>query len=198
VARAAPAPDDALAEFDALFEDVRARMGFVPGSMRIMARRPELLRAFSALGRAVLGPGSDLDPALAQLVAHVASAAAGCRYCQAHTGHMAVRRGAPPEKVAALWSDRGGDLFTPAERAALDLARAAAEVPGRAGPEHFAAARAHFTEAQILDIVGVVAFFGFLNRWNDAMATPLEAEPAAFAEATLAPHGWRAGKHAEG
>src|SRR6267143_1925983 len=60
----------------------------------------------------------------------------------------------------------------------------------------FASLRKHWSENQIVEIVGVVATFGFLNRWNDTMGTPLEAEPMAVGEQFLAPHGWSAGKHA--
>ena len=45
-------------------------------------------------------------------------------------------------------------------------------------------------------IVGVIAAFGFLNRWNDTMATPLEDEPIEVGERLLAKRGWSAGKHA--
>jgi len=41
----------------------------------------------------------------------------------------------------------------------------------------------------------VIAVFGFLNRWNDTMATPLEEEPAEVGEKYLARGGWTAGKH---
>jgi hypothetical protein len=32
--------------------------------------------------------------------------------------------------------------------------------------------------------------FGFLNRWNDTLATPLEDEPIAIGEKFLAPRGF--------
>lgn len=54
----------------------------------------------------------------------------------------------------------------------------------------------HWTEEQIVEIVGVIALFGFLNRWNDTMATPLEDVPTEHGEKALATHGWNAGKHA--
>ena len=38
--------------------------------------------------------------------------------------------------------------------------------------------------------------FGFLNRWNDTMATDLEASPIEFGNRVLGPRGWDAGKHA--
>ncbi len=40
-----------------------------------------------------------------------------------------------------------------------------------------------------------MALNGFLNRWHDTMAVPLEQEPIAFDEKHLTRHGWRVGKH---
>jgi hypothetical protein len=56
--------------------------------------------------------------------------------------------------------------------------------------------RKHWTEEQIVEIVRVISMFGFLNRWNDTLATPLEDEPVAIGEKFLAGHGWSPGKHA--
>ena len=79
---------------------------------------------------------------------------------------------------------------------ALDFALAAGSVPNDVTDEMFAEMRKHWSEDQIVEIAAVIATFGFLNRWNDTMATPLEAEPIAVGEKFLAPHGWSAGKHA--
>lgn len=59
----------------------------------------------------------------------------------------------------------------------------------------FANLRRYWDEEQIIEIVGVIATFGFLNRWNDTLATPLEDEPIAIGERFLAPNGWNVGKH---
>lgn len=195
MARIDPLGEAELAPFADLLAGIEARMGFVPNSMKTMARRPALLKGFMALAMGVIGPGCSLPPELQQMVAHIASAASGCRYCQAHTAHMAVHAGADPAKIADVWAHETSPRFTPAEKAALALAQAAAEQPNRAGPAHFEAARAHFGDDQIVEIVGIVAFFGFLNRWNDTMGTTLEDSPLAFAEAHLGGLGWTVGKH---
>ena len=49
---------------------------------------------------------------------------------------------------------------------------------------------------EIVEILYVVCYFGFLNRWNDSCATELEGDPTRFAEAKLGGSGWQAGKHA--
>ncbi|TFG96643.1 MAG: hypothetical protein E4H11_03105 [Myxococcales bacterium] len=71
---------------------VEGAMGFVPNSMLTMGRLPPLLRGFAGLvGSALSLPHT--TPELKQLVAYVASFAAGCRYCQAHTASSAHRAG---------------------------------------------------------------------------------------------------------
>ncbi|MEM7330028.1 MAG: carboxymuconolactone decarboxylase family protein [Pseudomonadota bacterium] len=172
-----------------------AAMGFEANSLKVMARQPAILQGFMGLSAAILGPGASLDPVLRQMIAHISSAAAGCAYCQAHTAHGAEHRGADAAKLAALWEFETSDLFSPAEKAALDLALAAGTVPNQSTDEQFVALRDHFSEDEIVEIVAVIALFGFLNRWNDTLATTLEDSPLAFAEAHLAPKGWVGDKH---
>ena len=43
--------------------------------------------------------------------------------------------------------------------------------------------------------MAVISMFGFLNRWNDTLATSLEDVPSAFASEALAPKGWERGEH---
>ena len=172
-----------------------AVMGFEPNSLKIMAHRPEILRGFLALSAAILGPDALLEPSLRQMIAHIASAAAGCRYCQAHTAHGAHERGVQDKKIEALWSYETDPLFSDAERAALALAQAGGSVPNGATQAHFDALAPHFSEAEICEIVAVIATFGFLNRWNDTMATALEDSPLAFAEGHLQANGWKPERH---
>jgi len=172
-----------------------AAMGFEPNSLKIMAHRPDILRGFLALSAAVLGPNAALAPALRQMIAHVASTAAGCNYCQAHTAHGAHERGVADEKIAALWAYQTDPQFSEAERDALALAQAGASHPNGATQAHFDALQGHFSDAEICEIVAVIAIFGFLNRWNDTLATELEDSPLAYAESHLVGNGWKPERH---
>jgi hypothetical protein len=55
--------------------------------------------------------------------------------------------------------------------------------------------REHFSEQQIVELMGVIGLFVFFNRWIDTLATTLEAAPLAFAQNTLRSADWDAGKH---
>jgi len=194
--RLAPLPVGHAPELKESFEFSRKSLGFVPNSMLIMQRKPKLVKAFSQLSQAIWDPNSEVDRGFKRLVGHVASRAAGCAYCMAHTAEGSLHYGIEERKLAAVWEYRTSPLFTEAERIALDFALAAASVPNDVTDEMFAEMRKHWSENQIVEIAAVVAYFGFLNRWNDTMGTPLEPEPIAAGEKYLAPHGWKVGKHA--
>ena len=185
-----------LEQFEPYFQVAEQMMGgFVPASLFTMGHRPEILQAFMMLAGTINGPGT-VDPGLKQLVAYVASNAAGCRYCQAHTSTHAAHAGVDAAKVEHAFEFETHPGFSDAERAALRLARDSALQPNLVTGEHFAALRRHFDEPQIVELVAVSALFGFLNRWNDTMATELEEVPRAFAQQHLSRAGWDAGKHA--
>jgi len=113
----------------------------------------------------------------------------------AHTAGAALRLGIDEKKLEAVWEFRTSQLFDEKERIALDFAIAAASQPNDVTDELFTRMKQHWTENQIVEIAGVVAIFGFMNRWNDTMATPLEEEPVEVGEKHLAKTGWSVGKH---
>lgn len=182
-------------ELEELFRLYDDTMSFVPNSLFTMARRPEILRAFSELITQIWRTGT-VPVGLKPLVAIVASTAAGCRYCQAHETVDAKLRGVDEEKIAEIWDFERSPRYSEPERAALRFARDASVSPIAVTPDHFDELRQHWDEGEIVEILAVVGLFGFLNRWNDSMATDLEGIPAAFAERTIGPRGWEPGKHA--
>lgn len=193
-----PLPVDSVPEdIRERFEHYRETRGFTPNSIRTMARRPDIVRAFMQLNQAVLYEGT-VSEELKMLVSLIASQVAGCRYCQAHMANLSKIYSASKEKIAAVWEFESSNLFSDAERAALRAAYYGAMAPAQATQEHFDDLYRHFDEGEIVEIVATVALFGFLNRWNDTMATELEELPADVAEETLgAAVGWERGKHVQ-
>lgn len=168
----------------------------LPTSFHVMAHRPRVLEQFQGFFGSIMREG-DVEPGLKQLVAHVVSRSAGCRYCQAHTGHFAhTLAGVEIAKIEAVWEFERSPLFSEAERAALRLAAAAGLAPNGATDGHFEELREHYSESEIVEIVAVVSMFGFLNRFSDTLANDLEDDAIAFAGDHLASAGWEIGKHA--
>jgi uncharacterized peroxidase-related enzyme len=180
-------------ELEALFQRYDDTLSFVPNSLFTMARRPEVLRAFSELITQIWRTGT-LPISLKPLVGIVSSVAAGCRYCQAHEAVDAKMRGVDERKIAEIWDFERSPLYSDGERAALRFARDASLVPNEVTPSHFEELRRHWDDGQIVEILAVVGLFGFLNRWNDTMATDLEEIPLTFATDRYRER-WEPGKH---
>ena len=195
MARLDPVPREEAAELEDLFTHYEETLSFVPSSLYTMARRPGILRAFAELNTQIWSSGT-LPRELKPLIAIISSAAAGCRYCQAHSAVGAREGGVEARKITAVWEFETSPLFSDAERAALRFAQCAATVPNGATDAEFAEMRKFYSEEEIVEILYVVCYFGFLNRWNDSCATELEGDPTRFAEAKLGGSGWQAGKHA--
>jgi len=189
--------DQVRAQFPEMVDRLTSAYGYVPNSMLTMAWRPELLSGFSQLASTVLGEYSSIPAELRWMIAHMASRASGCRYCQAHTGHNAAEvAGLKLEKFDELWNFESSVHFSSAERSALRVAVGGGSVPNGVTSEMFSDLEVHYSTGQIVDIVAVVALFGFLNRWNDTMATAIEDHPEKFADEHLSAQiGWEAEKH---
>lgn len=189
-----PLPWEANPQFRERFQHYQNTRGFVPNSILTMQRRPAIAEAFMDLNRAVLYEGT-VSEELKMLVSLVTSQASGCRYCQAHMTNLASIYKASDEKIRAVWDFETSALFTAAERAALRLGYHAALVPNEASEADFAELKKHFDEGQIVEIVATIALFGYLNRWNDTMATTLEKRAVEVAGRAIGAVGWTAGKH---
>lgn len=199
MARVSPAAPEQFAQVADVMESWQKTKGYPPNSWLTMVRRPAVFRAYRALHGAVMMDEGEVPKALKFMVAHLVSRACGDSYCAAHNAENAAHiAGVPLEKVEALSRFQASTLFTPAERAALDLARAAGECPPSVTDAHFSELRKHYSENAIIEIVSVIALLGWLNRWNVTLATPLESEAAAFARRHLARSGWAPGVHGEG
>ena len=159
-----------------------------------MGHWPELRETWNQMIQLVF-PEREVSGELKQLVFTVASLASGCRHCQSHGAYHLHKIGVPDEKIQALWSFETSDLFTDAERAALRLAMAAGVAPNMTEPENFVEMRQYFTNIQIIEILAVIAVGGYLNRWNDTIATVTDQESIDFADQVLRQVGWDPGKH---
>lgn len=194
MARIAPLSSDDLADHAEGLAFVEQVMGFVPNSMPTMARVPGLLPAFQGLAAVVLR-NQAIPQQLTHMVAMMSSVGGGCRYCQAHTGHSAERSGVDAAKLEAIWEFETSELFTQAERVALRLAFHSGQVPNAVTDDDFDACQEFYDDEEIAAIVAVCSLFGYLNRWNDTMATELEDSPTGFGQRVLSEQGWGAGKH---
>ena len=146
-------------------------LGFTPNSLFTMMHRPRIATAFLEMNQAVMENKGRVTSALKRLIAYLSSMTTGCRYCEAHAIRAAVRYGSEEDKLQNIWDYKTYPAFSEAERAAFDLAIAASSVPNAVDDEIAENMRAHWEQGEIVEIMGVIALFGYLNRWNDSMGT---------------------------
>ena len=170
-------------------------LGFTPNSLFTMMHRPRIADAFVEMNQAVMENKGRVTSALKREIAYLSSMTTGCRYCEAHAIRAAERYGSTEERMQNIWEYKTHKAFSTSDRAAFDLAIAASQVPNAVNQALAEEARAHWDEGEIVEIMGVVALFGYLNRWNDSMGTQLEEPAAKTASDHLGQKGWNRGKH---
>ena len=161
-----------------------------------MQRRPNIAKAFIELNIAVMENHGELTSELKRLIAFVSSNTAGCRYCQAHTIRAAERYGGSSERLKNIWDFENQDYFSDSEKAALRFAQEASMIPVNVSENTEKQLHNYWSDNDIVEIMGVIALFGYLNRWNDVMATTLEDDATSSGEDLLKGVSWNAGKHA--
>ncbi|MDQ3017279.1 MAG: carboxymuconolactone decarboxylase family protein [Bacteroidota bacterium] len=184
--------DPAIADLVTFYNET---LGFCPNSVRTMQIRPHIAEAFIRMNKAVMENHGNVTSALKRLIAYISSYTTGCQYCQAHGIRAAERYGAREEQLKYVWEYQTHPSFSEAERAALDFAVAASSVPNGMDDVIADELRKHWTDGDIVEITGVVALFGYLNRWNDSMGTTIESGAIESGHELLAGHGWTGGKH---
>jgi alkylhydroperoxidase family enzyme len=154
---------------------------------------PEMYDALKELQARVFlsPPGIELN----MMVFTISSLASGCRHCQAHGAYGLDQMGISLQKIQEIWSFETSELFDDRERAALRFGLAAGAAPSAVDATHHADLRANFTDGETRSLLAVVAVGGFMNRYNDALATVTDAESADWAALNLSPLGWEIGKH---
>ena len=170
-------------------------LGFCPNSVLTMQKKPHLAQAFVNLNKAVMDNAGSISSEFKRIIAYISSNTAGCRYCQAHTIRAAERYGGEKERLEQAWDFENSSLFSEAEKVALRFTIAASSVPVSTSQELEELLQHHWDETDILEIMSVIALFGYLNRWNDVMGTSLEKDAKDSAESLLQNH-WDIGKHA--
>jgi len=190
-----PLATDENAEVIELAKFFNETLGFCPNSVLTMQHRPAIAKAFINLNMAVMANEGSVTAEQKRLIGYITSANTGCRYCEAHTILAAERYGGTEERLANIWSFRESNLYTNAEKAAFELALAASSVPNAVDAEITAQMHEYWDDGEIVEILGVISLFGYLNRWNDSMGTTMETGAVDAGERLLSESTWTRGKH---
>jgi len=154
------------------FWNQRRKYGAVLDAARLWARSPRLFLGVAFLYGMIERRSSPLSPALRALVTVHVSQINWCAFCVDLNSATLLKRGASPEKVAALDNWRDSNLFDEAERVALDYAEAVTRSDRQVDDALIARLRQHFNDDAIIELTGLIAFQNMSSKFNSALDVP--------------------------
>ena len=167
---AVPAREAAPAASQPLLDAVEKQLGVVPNLFRLVALSPAALQGFLGLGSAL---GKALDVRTRERIAIAVAQVNGCDYCLSAHAYLGLNLAKINEAEIAL--NRRGASSDPKANAAVAFARKIAENHGRAAETELQAVRAAgYTDAQVIEIIAVVAENVFTNMVNLVAGTEID------------------------
>lgn len=174
-----PTRDAAPTASQPILEAVNKQLGVVPNLFRLAALSPAALTAMTGLSGAL---GKALDVKTRERIALATAQVNGCDYClSAHTYLGLNLAKIPPEEIAM---NRKGASADPKANAAVHFAAKVAQSRGKVSDADLAAVKlAGFSDAQIVEIVAIVAENFLTNLLNNVAETDIDFPVVRAAEA---------------
>jgi uncharacterized peroxidase-related enzyme len=175
-----PTREDAPAASHPGLDAVNAQFGIVPNLFRLVALSPAALAGLTGLSAAL---AKTLDVKTRGRLAIATAQVNGCDYCMsAHTYLGLNLAKISPEEIALNRQGASGD---PKADAAVRFGTKVAQARGKVSAADIVAVRmAGFTEAQVIEIVAVVAENFLTNLINNVAETDIDFPVVRTAEAT--------------
>jgi uncharacterized peroxidase-related enzyme len=163
--------DNAPAELRPVFEQLRQTRGRVPGMYRLLANHPAVLSAHRAYFHAALDSGL-LPRGFKEKISVLVTRLCGSVYSSASHRRYAIAQGVDEAELDAIdRSDFSG--LPPAEQAALAFAQEVIENQGKVSEARCDAVKAHFSDAEFLEILAVTAVL----QLGCVIGTALDLQP---------------------
>jgi len=135
----------------------------VPEWVKVMAHRPEILKEFFELFKVIMGPGT-IEQLLKWKIALVVSRTLKCPFCVDVSKKMLKKLGATEEIISNIES------FNTEEKGILSLVKDVTLDGHLDNPILFQELKEKFSEEQIVEIISVMCFFNYINRFNNTLA----------------------------
>jgi uncharacterized peroxidase-related enzyme len=171
---------EASVELKAVYERIKGARGKLSNIMQVQSLNPKAMAAHLDLYMALLFDRSGLTRAERELLAVVVSAANDCEYCVSHHATALQAYWKDEARVRAAIHDHTAVSLSPRERAMADYAAVLTRDPGSVAEEHVLAMRAQgLSDAEILNVNMVAAYFNFVNRIAEGLDVDFSPEETA-------------------
>ncbi len=165
-----PTLNDAPAASKPILDAVHNQLGVVPNLFRLIANSPTALSAFSGFQTAL---SKALDLKTRERIALAVAQVNGCDYCLSAHNYLGLNLAKiSPEEIAL---NRQGASADPKAHAAVSFAAKVAQQRGHVSDGDIDAVReAGYSDAQIVEIVALVAENSFTNLLNSVAKTDID------------------------
>jgi len=167
---AIPSLDNAPEASKPTLDAVHKQLGSVPNLFRLIALSPAALTAYASANAAL---AKTLDLKTRERIALAVSQVNGCDYCLSAHSYIGLNMAKiTPEEIALARQGSSGD---PKAHAAVEFARKVTEQRGHVGEQDLAIVRmAGFSDAEVVEIVALVAETSFTNYLNEVAKTEID------------------------
>lgn len=167
---AIPSLDDAPEASKPVLDAVHKQLGVVPNLFRLIGVSPTALSAFAGFQGAL---SKSLDVKTRERIALAVAQVNGCDYCLSAHSYLGLNLAKiSPEEIALNRKGASGDAKA---NAAVAFAAKVAKERGHLKDGDVAAVRAAgFTDAQLVEIVALVAENSFTNYLNEVVKTDID------------------------
>jgi uncharacterized peroxidase-related enzyme len=163
-------PANAPANVAPALEAVRKKLGLVPNITRVMANSPAVLEGYLGFSGALAG--AKLSPRVREQIALFVAETNACTYCLSAHSAIGAKLGLSPNELEAA---RRGEAGDPRSQAALSFAARVLAMRGRVAESDVRTALdAGLSEAEVAEVVAVVALNVFTNYFNRAFAVDVD------------------------
>ena len=149
-----------------IYEKFEKESGKVPEWVKVMAHRPEILKEFVELFEVIMKRKSEIEPVLKWKIALVVSQTLRCPFCVDVSEKMLRTMGIKEEIIEKI-KKGGGEIET--EKEILELVKDVTLDGHLDQPELFEKLKEKFNEAQIIEIISIMGFFNYINRFNNTL-----------------------------
>lgn len=174
-----PTRDEAPAASQPLLDGVYKALGVVPNFFRVVSQSPATLQGLLGLSGAL---SKALDVKTRERIALAVAEVNGCDYCLSAHSYVGLNLAKiTPEDVEL---SRQGSSTDPKAAAAVQFAAKVAQARGKVSDADIEAVKAAgYSEAEIVEIVGVVAENVFTNFVNNVARTDIDFPAVRAAQA---------------
>jgi uncharacterized peroxidase-related enzyme len=158
----------------------KRKYGQVLNPALVWASNPKLFLTVASLYGALDSKKSPLSPILRSLITVRISQINWCEFCVDINSATLIKRSQSELKVQALSSWRDSNIYSAAEKAALDYAEKVTYSEQQVDDSCFEELKKHFNEKVIIELTALIAFQNLSSKFNSA----LDVAPQGFCKIT--------------